>query len=250
MQSEGATSLKLAATIALAVIPMLIPQLPWTFAVATLTVALGLAAHVVYAHRQTAVASWASWAPKVVAIAVAVLIVFKVDQLGEPAILGWVLILVAAIVIAAMVILLLYDVSRAAPAQAAGPPPVRASRIAFDDVQSVKNLPAFLGGNDLLRLGNLATLKLGVPYSLEMVTMVLDATPIRLPGSSDEAVEIDGVTLTLGSKAQFVFDVKQNQRHEITVAGRTYLVTLLETKKLDIANVGAPYEFVFGITEK
>jgi len=48
---------------------------------------------------------------------------------------------------------------------------------------------------------------------------------------------------------EYLFDVDQNKRREITVAGRMFLVTLLEVRRLSMAAVD-PIEYVFGISEK
>jgi len=123
-------------------------------------------------------------------------------------------------------------------------------RTAFDETQRINVLPPTLGGNDVLKLGNLAILRLGMPYSLEMVTLHLDATPMRLPDGKNEKITVEGLTITKGGTTKYTFDTAKNKRHEIVVAGRTYIVTLLESKKLDIPKVSNAKEWVFGITEK
>jgi hypothetical protein len=100
-----------------------------------------------------------------------------------------------------------------------------AIRTAFDETQSIKVLPSSLGGNEVLRLGNLATLRRSVPYSLGMVTLELDVAPMRLPGYRDS---VGDVTIIKGSGSKYTFDTMKNKRHEIAVGGRTYIVTLLE----------------------
>ena len=124
------------------------------------------------------------------------------------------------------------------------------TRTAFDETQSIKVLPPSLGGNHVLKLGNLATLRLHAPYSLGMTTLVLDAAPITLPDHRDETMAIEGLAITKGSRTAYTFDTTKNKRHEINVAGRTYIVTLMESKRLDVPGVGNPIEYVFGITEK
>ena len=126
----------------------------------------------------------------------------------------------------------------------------RVTRTAYDAIQSIKTLPTSLGGNDVLRLGTLATLRRRAPYSLEMVTLVLDAVPMHLPGRADDKITVEDLSVTTGHLVTYVFDTAENKRHEISVAGRTYIVTLLESKKLDTPNHSNPIEWVFGITEK
>jgi hypothetical protein len=127
---------------------------------------------------------------------------------------------------------------------------IRVTRTAFDEAQSISTLPSSLGGKHFLRLGNMATLRLGAPYSLEVVTLRLDATPMRLPDRKDESIAVEDFTITKGSAIEYTFDTTKNKRHEITVVGRTYIVTLLESRKLDTPNFAKPIEWVFGITEK
>ena len=127
---------------------------------------------------------------------------------------------------------------------------VMATRTAFDSIQSIKTLPTSLGGNDVLRLGTLATLRRGAPYSLGMITLELDTVAMRYPSRADGKIAVEDLTVTKGSRATYVFDAAENKRHEISVAGRTYIVTLLESKRLDTPGVNKPIEWVFGITEK
>jgi hypothetical protein len=73
---------------------------------------------------------------------------------------------------------------------------------------------------------------------------------MRLPDHKNEHIAVEGFTITKGSATAYTFDTAKNRRHEIAVAGRTYVVTLLEAKELDTPHVANPIEYVFGITEK
>jgi hypothetical protein len=139
--------------------------------------------------------------------------------------------------------------SLTAPVQSASK--VQTVRKAFSETQSIKTLPPFLGGNDTLRLDNVATLHLYVPYSDNSITLVLDASPVRLPDQNNDGVAIQGAhTFTHDTKDEIAFDVGVNKRREITVGDRTFVVTLLEVRHLATPDVAKPLEFVFGISEK
>jgi hypothetical protein len=112
-------------------------------------------------------------------------------------------------------------------------------------------LPPSLGGVDYLNLDNIARLRLYVPYSKEYVTLLLDIIPTDLPSRSGSGISVEGAQIynqSLG--VPYVFDKGTQKRHEITVAGRTFVVTLLQIKQLDVPNVAKPLEYVFGISEK
>jgi len=124
-------------------------------------------------------------------------------------------------------------------------------RNAFSQTQSIKNLPPSLGGNSILKLDNVATLKLHNPYSMSSVTLLLDVVPIDISIQHGPGMSIEGAKRSsLSGTVQYVFDVEQHKRREIAVAGRTFIVTLLEVKKLSMANVSNAIEWVFGISEK
>jgi hypothetical protein len=129
--------------------------------------------------------------------------------------------------------------------------PTQTIRHAFSERQSIKVLPPFLGGNMTLRLDNVATLRLHAPYSMQLATMILDVVPMDLAVQHSPNVSVDGAQGYFHSDSvTYVFDVNQNKRKEIVAAGRTFIVTLLEVKKIDRADVSNPIEYVFGISEK
>jgi hypothetical protein len=124
-------------------------------------------------------------------------------------------------------------------------------RQAFSETQSIKVLPPFLGGNMNLRLDNVAILRLHTPYSMKFVTLVLDVVPMDMSVNISPGISINGAQGYFHSpSAEYLFDVDQNKRREITVAGRIFVVTLLEVKRLSMAGVANPIEYVFGISEK
>ena len=97
-----------------------------------------------------------------------------------------------------------------------------------------------------MNLDNVATLRLYVPDAIDLATLILDTIPMRFPDQgSFKDVEI---YTHLGP--QYVFDNGDNKRHEIMVAGRTFVVTLLAIRKLYVPNVGNPIEYTFGISDK
>jgi hypothetical protein len=130
-------------------------------------------------------------------------------------------------------------------------PTTQTVRRAFSARQSIKVLPPFLGGNMNLRLDNVAVLRLHAPYSMQLVTLILDVVPMDMSVNVSPGISIDGAQGYFHNpSAQYVFDVNQNKRREIAVAGRTFVVTLLEVKRLSMAGVANPIEYVFGISEK
>jgi hypothetical protein len=123
-------------------------------------------------------------------------------------------------------------------------------RNAFSQTQRIKVMPPSLGGNEVLTLDNVATLRLFMPHSTSMITLILDIVPVKLPDQHTDKLSIEGMTFSTSPQgSQYVFDMVQNRR-EISVAGRTFIVTLLEINKLSVPNVAAPIEYVFGISEK
>jgi hypothetical protein len=130
-------------------------------------------------------------------------------------------------------------------------PSAKTIRHAFSETQSIKVAPPFLGGNMTLRLDNVATLGLHVPYSMQSAPLILDVVPMDLAVEHSPNVSVDGAQGYFHSgSANYVFDVQKNKRHDITVAGRTFIVTLQQVKKMDLPGVANPIEYVFGISEK
>ncbi len=141
--------------------------------------------------------------------------------------------------------------SKSEEEKASPTPTTQTIRHAFSEAQSIKVLPPFLGGNSTLRLANVGTLRLHTPYSMKLVTLILDVVPFDLAVKSDPRIEVQGAQGYFHSaSAQYVFDVDKNKRQEITVAGRTFIITLLEIKRLSMAAVANPIEYVFGVSEK
>lgn len=124
-------------------------------------------------------------------------------------------------------------------------------RTAFSQTQSIKVLPPSLGGNMTLRLDNAATLRLAAPYSMQMLTLVLDAAPVDLGVQTSPGVEVQGAQIySHAGLSRYTFDVGPQKRQEITVTGRTFVVTLLEVKRPNVTGVANPIEYVFGISER
>jgi hypothetical protein len=135
------------------------------------------------------------------------------------------------------------------------PPPLSVTqtvRRAFSQTQSIKVLPPMLGGNIALKLDNVATMRLHAPYSLNLVTLILDAVPVDVSVSHNKpGLSIDGAQGCVHRGTEvYTFDIDQNKRREVTVAGRTFILTLLEVRRLSMAGVANPLEYVFGISEK
>jgi hypothetical protein len=126
------------------------------------------------------------------------------------------------------------------------------TRVAFSETQSIKHWPPFLGGSHTLRLDNVATLRFHHPSSPHSVTLLLDVVPTDLAVQTSPGVSVDGAVMYrhAATTAQYLFDTDQNKRREIAVAGRTFLVTLLQIKRPNVAEVPNALEYVFGVSEK
>ncbi|MBU4142797.1 hypothetical protein KJ590_02230 [Patescibacteria group bacterium] len=123
-------------------------------------------------------------------------------------------------------------------------------RAFFSDTQSIKNLPPSLGGNDILNLDNLATLKLHVPYNENSLTLLLNVIPTEMPTVKNESFTAEGIKIYNQNSGQsYFFNTIQNKSHKIQIENRFFVVSLKEIKKLDIKNVSNPLEFIFGISE-
>jgi hypothetical protein len=121
------------------------------------------------------------------------------------------------------------------------------TRPAFKSIQAIDNL----GTNDTLHLDDLATLTLFAPYSLMSVTLIFDVTAIHLPNTQiGPYLFKDRHFLPHDPHDEYLFDIDVNKRREFAVKGRTFIVTLLHTKKLDTPNYANPIEWEFGISEQ
>jgi hypothetical protein len=79
---------------------------------------------------------------------------------------------------------------------------------------------------------------------MKSVTLMLDTVPMDISVQHIPGVEVqDAKTYSHAATTPYSFDVDQNKRQEITVADRTFIVTLLGVK----AN---PIEYVFGVSDK
>lgn len=141
-----------------------------------------------------------------------------------------------------------------APAPGAAPePPYKIpliARMAYSSYQTINTLPPSLGGSNTINLDTAGTLKRFVPYSIAGVSMMLDATPVYFPPTSTPEAQIEERSLVIGIKKVYYFDTDQGQRQKIMVAGRTFAVTLLSIRVLDVTGVSNPLEYKFGISEE
>jgi hypothetical protein len=174
---------------------------------------------------------------------------FKGRTRHEPGPMAWV-----GVKFSSAQIFQLFPIGPAAKPQAAqsidAPSKTLTTRVAFSETQRIKMLPPSLGGNMTLRLDNVATLRLG-GVSRNSITLILDVVPVDLAVTHSPGVSVEGAQIFYHTGAtQYVFDTHQNQRKEIMVVGRTFIVTLLQISKLAVAEVANPVEYVFGISEK
>ncbi len=117
--------------------------------------------------------------------------------------------------------------------------------------------PQFLGGNMVLDLDNLATLTAWPPPTRERVTLMLHfiAVPpamecVSVTKEGCENLRNSNVFKVVTSHGPIYSFDTNHPRHEIPVAGRTFVVTLKEINNVDIAGLSHPFEVVFGISEK
>lgn len=127
----------------------------------------------------------------------------------------------------------------------------------------------------------MATLRAGPHTKTGQITLYLDSPAISLPDKSfafpskeipgfsatapvtsntgmitvtvtgnASGISFEDVTIIPNTGKRYVFDLGQNQRQEVAVEGRTFVVRLIEFKQLDVPGVPAPVEYVFGISDK
>ena len=108
-----------------------------------------------------------------------------------------------------------------------------------------------MGGNTALNLDNVGTLRLYGPYSLEKITLLLDLVPVSLPDRHYPGAEFKDIEIyTQSTGKQYTFDTDKNSRQEVKVANRTFIVTLVRVKELEVPHVPVATEYQFGISEK
>jgi hypothetical protein len=142
----------------------------------------------------------------------------------------------------------------------------------FSETQSITE-PKHLG-NSILNLDNVAALRV-VETKPGAILLLLDTPAIvenghgrsfstTLPkgvrGGTNLGLELtinpdrtirDVVILPdLTQGTPYLFDLAQNQRHDVVVAGRTFTVTLDHFEKLNLPSYPAASKYVFGISEK
>ncbi len=133
----------------------------------------------------------------------------------------------------------------------AGDKIVNVTRVPFSQKQSIKTLPPGLGGIDYLNLDNVAILKHYFPSSSAKVTLLLDVVPTTLPDEHNKNSILEGAQYyNQSSETKYVFDKEKNNRHEIFVGGRNFIVSLLKIHELNIPNVPGALEYEFGISER
>jgi hypothetical protein len=161
-----------------------------------------------------------------------------------------IILFVVGAAIGGLLLMALGELLRPSPQAPAPIAAVSAIRTAFSSTQTISVLPPSLGGNSLLRLDNIATLRLSAPYSASLVTLSLDAAPIIFPDVKNPAIQVEDLKISLGSLRQYTFNVTDKKRQEIVVAGRAFIVTLLEVRKIPKPEMPNALEYVFGISEK
>lgn len=120
----------------------------------------------------------------------------------------------------------------------------------FSATQEVNNLPPPLGGNQVLSLAGVATLRLHVPYSEVEVTMRLDAVPQMLGVQASEGIEVTGAQIVRGKANSLRFDTQEHKRHILDVAGSVFVVTLLEVDPRPMEGIGKAMRYKFSVVER
>ncbi len=120
----------------------------------------------------------------------------------------------------------------------------------FNLEQTISNFPTINGQLSALKLGGLAIMTLGAPYSMTGVTMVLDVTPISLGRGTFDGAEMQNATLTLGNSKDLYFDTGENKRQIIAIAGSIFIVTLIGIYATPRHDFSRPLQFVFSVVEK
>lgn len=121
-------------------------------------------------------------------------------------------------------------------------------RARFTSTQTVSTFPSETGENRTLNLDNVATLRLGVPYSANDVTMVLDPVVVRLDGEHDPGIQVEALGYRAGRR--LLFDQGENKRQFIDAGGRVFVVTLTEIDPRPVAGEARPFKFTFSISER
>lgn len=133
----------------------------------------------------------------------------------------------------------------------------QSTRQAFSSRQKIIAAPLSLDKRGTLHLGDLADLVMA-GYSMSSITLVLDANPISF---GDQKLANGGTlfganTVTVHKPEDiFLFDNMANNRKEISVGGRIFIVTLIGMKPFylpeqDPAGPTHFMEYEFGVSEK
>jgi hypothetical protein len=107
-----------------------------------------------------------------------------------------------------------------------------------------------MGGNMTLSLANIATLQLGPSASLDHCDLLLGPS-IHYPNKETNEMSVRDMRVVPFEK-YYAFNLKDKQRQEVVVTGRTFIVTLLEIDKLNAVPglSWTPIQYKFGISEK
>jgi hypothetical protein len=99
-------------------------------------------------------------------------------------------------------------------------------RNAFSQRQSIIWAPPSMGGNSTLNLDNVATLRFGISLTNKnnIITLILDRPSISVPDKHTSTMSIEGAQTAIYPGKEYGFDMGKNQRQEVVVAGRTFIV--------------------------
>lgn len=124
------------------------------------------------------------------------------------------------------------------------------TRALYSATQNIRLWPPSLGGNDILKLDNLVTLKTGVLYDERSITMLLAVVPIEEESIENQSFRAEGIQKIYHKFNQkYIFDIFDQKTHRISYGGRDFLVTLNKIRKIPIKGVSLALEYEFGISE-
>jgi hypothetical protein len=124
-----------------------------------------------------------------------------------------------------------------------------AAHAKFSAICELTTLPSYMGGQSVIDLDSVATLRLSPPYSIDSATLALDPVPMRQPDAILPGAEFRDIQVTAGRSKRFSFDTGQNKRHTMEAGGKVFIVTLRETEALSVEGVANPLKFVFAVKE-
>lgn len=111
MTRDNAPLFRSGISILLLVPPLVVPQIPPAWAVPLIVLGLGLVVYTVYTDWRSAVVSWRSWATQLAGLGACFLAIAWIHKQGDPAFVGYALLVVTGLVMLALVVSLFKSIS-------------------------------------------------------------------------------------------------------------------------------------------